>query len=303
MRHNKTWNGLLPVVGLVTLVGLSGCAKEKLEVVESGFSCSGEINSNVWNCTGTARMERDDLQQTFVVVDDPAPAEVTVADNIAQDRSLVSAEAQASVMEDVPAPEPVNVEETSDVSEQVAVNEEIPDIAMESLEEFELVAEVEPTPPEPEWVKNIPAEPADASAMEPAPASSSPLSPVDPSPIAASEMMSAPAAESLSVSPNCQPAFSADQFYLQFSASQTVDGLKALAARLQPVETEIIPTLVKGQTWQVLISKGFSSREAAGSLAALLEQQGVGKPWVRPGYSLLPVLADQTLMLPGEGCP
>ena len=161
MRHNKTWNGLLPVVGVLTLVGLSGCAKEKLEVVESGFSCSGEINSNVWDCSGTARMERDDLQQTFVVIDDPAPAEITVAENVPQEEALASVDAQASIADEMPAPEPESVEGTTDVAEQVAMDDEASEIAQASTDEPAPVAEVEPTPPEPEWVKNIPAESAD----------------------------------------------------------------------------------------------------------------------------------------------
>ncbi|OQX34060.1 MAG: hypothetical protein B0D91_13135 [Oceanospirillales bacterium LUC14_002_19_P2] len=248
-------------------------------------------------------MERDDLQQTFVVIDDPAPAEITVADNASQEEALAPVNAQASMADEVPAPEPATVEDTVDIAEQVAMDDEASEIAQASIDEPEPAVDVEPTPPEPEWVKNIPAEPVDTPAMAPPSEPSNIPSLVESSTVAASEMMSAPAADSPQSSSDCQPAYSTDQFYLQFSASQNVDGLKALAARLQPVETEIIPTMVKGETWMVLISKGFSSREAAGSLAALLEQQGVSKPWVRPGYSLLPVLADQTLMLPGEGCP
>ena len=306
MRHNKTWNGLLPVVGVVTLVGLSGCAKEKLEVVESGFSCSGEINSNVWNCTGTARMERDDLEQTFVVIDDPVPAQVTVSEDTPPNGTLESDETQASTEEPMLAAEDAPAKEPVDVAGHMPVNDQFSGESQASIEEPEVVAEVEPIPPEPEWVQTIPAESVatqDIDQSSEISTSQGQTTPAEPIALTAAETMMAPAANNPSVSADCPSAYSADKFYLQFSASRQADGLKVLAARLQPVETEIIQTMVKGELWQVLVSKGFSTREAAGSLATLLEQQGVNKPWVRPGYSLLPVMADPSLTLPdASGC-
>ncbi|GAA4652666.1 hypothetical protein GCM10023116_49500 [Kistimonas scapharcae] len=193
-------------------------------------------------------MERNDLQQTFVVIDDPAPAEIIVADNVSQTGGLASVDEQASGVDDVPASESASVDDIADVSEQVAMDDEDSEITQAFTNEPAPVVEVEPTPPEPEWVQNIPAEAADTPTMEPPSEPSSIPSPVESSTLAASEMMSAPAADIPDTSPDCQPAYSADQFYLQFSASQRIDGLKALAARLQPVETEIIATMVKGQT-------------------------------------------------------
>ncbi len=307
MRHNKTWNGFLPVVGVVTLVGLSGCAKEKLEVVESGFSCSGEINSNVWNCTGTARMERDDLEQTFVVIDDPVPAQVTVSGDTPPNEALESEEAQASTEEPMVAAEDASINEPVDVAEHTPVDDQFSGESQASIEEPEAVAEVETMPPEPEWVQAIPAElvaTPDIDQSSVTPVSQEQTTPAEPIALTSPEAMAAPAANNQLVSADCSQNYSADKFYLQFSASRQADGLKVLAARLQPVETEIIQTIVKGELWQVLVSKGFSTREAAGSLATLLKQQGVNKPWVRPGYSLLPVMADPSLTLPdASGCP
>lgn len=194
MRHNKQWNRLLPVVGVICFVILSGCAKEELETTKPKFNCSSDANSNTWKCTGSGRMVQNDLQQTFVIVDDD------------------SAQNTVSTTE---APE-------SEISESEAS-----------------MAKLTPQP-------TLPSE--------------------------------------------CQSPFNAEHFYLQFSAAKTENGLKILATRLLPVETDITSTTVKGEDWLVLISTGFSSQEAAQSVASLLKSRGVKKPWLRSGKSLLSVL-------------
>ncbi|MCK5895129.1 MAG: SPOR domain-containing protein [Endozoicomonadaceae bacterium] len=199
MRHNKKWNRLLSVVSVIYLVMLPGCAKEKLEPTKPQFNCASDPTSNTWKCTGSGKMVQNDLQQTFIIVDDDS------------------------------------VQDTMSMTE----------------------------PPE----ANAPKSKAEKSKAS----------------VATLESR-------LNVQPTCQPSFTAEHFYLQFSATKTENGLKLLAARLFPVETEIVSTTTKGEDWFLLVSAGFSSHEAAQSVASLLQSKGVKKPWIRSGNSLLSVL-------------
>lgn len=204
MRKNKGWNGLLPAVCVLTFVVLSGCAKNTLEVTESGFSCSGEVNAGVWECTGSAKMKQDDIEQTFVVNDN----------------------------------EPVH---------EIAPMAKAPVVT-------------EPSEGDRAQLQHV--------------------------------ATAAPAAES-SPQPSCRPLFSAKYFYLQFSAAKEEGGLKALAAQLMPLKTNIISITTKGESWFVLVSTGFNSRQAAQSVVSLWQVQGMSAPWVRSGSSLLAVLDSQ----------
>ena len=218
MYQKKTRNWLLSGIGAITLVGLSGCPNEKPEIIEPRFVCSGDVDSNVWDCSSATPKTRP---------------------------SVVTSRAM-----------PLK-QQAKDSSARPAANK---------------------------LTMNPPSEPSKASSsVKPSLATTSGKAGTAPS-------------------STCQSAYRADQFYLQFAASRKADRLKALITHLKPVRTEIVPTTVKGETWQVLISKGFSSRKEAEAMATSLEQQGVTKPWIRPGYSLLQVLANQTLVQSANGC-
>lgn len=230
MYHKQTRNWLLSGIGAITLVGLSGCPNEKPEIIEPRFVCSGDVNSNVWDCSSaTPKPRPSDLQEPSVVTSRPMP------------------------------------------------------------------------PKQKQQAKGSSARPANALAMNPPAEPSKASSSVKPS-LTTTSGQTGTAVAGAPQSSTCQSAYRADQFYLQFAASRKADRLKALIPRLKPVRTEIIPTTVKGETWLVLISKGFNSRKEAEAMATSLEQRGVTKPWIRPGYSLLKVLANQTLIQSANGC-
>ena len=230
MYQKKTRNWLLSGIGAITLVGLSGCPNEKPEIIEPRFVCSGDVDSNVWDCSSaTPKTKPSDLQEPSVVTSRAMPLK----------------------------------QQAKDSSTRPAANK---------------------------LTMHPPSEPSKASSS------------VKPSLATTSGKAGTAVAGAPQPSSTCQSAYRADQFYLQFAASRKADRLKALIPRLKPVRTEIIPTTVKGETWQVLISKGFSSRKEAEAMATSLEQRGVTKPWIRPGYPLLQVLANQTLIQSANGC-